>query len=611
MNSFQPGVKLYSTMSIVLVVIIVSLSTIVCGKNPESELISELSNFFDFDHNIFLLQSSVDINRFIGAAELTPRTIFVIEDLNGNNNTEMETVKEIRSKNTFVIAALYGTSFDENLELFKQLKTLQQLKLNIKIGIFFQQFVSADDIRKLFEWCKEELIYLVFAATYVKLEGGAKGPMASTDWLNIFTFQPFGTLNVMNVTASESFESYFPGLQSNFQKHRLRASNNIATGQLSLWHTLLTMMNGSYTNTKSPPWDILMFTTEYTTQDKSDSYVYPLSFRTFSVVVPHAVPYDGFSAYIALVMTDKFLAISLATIVTLMLVLATCRYIKNSEISFITTAADVINLLMNDNGYIRYQRLSRSELFVVGPLTFVGLIVMNGVVSIMQSYLTTPVLQPQIKSLEDIHRSHLPVVTIYVKMKDLLINLLESQTEHPDWSDKVILIDIGEFYNSVEHFNTSMSFLESSENTPVLFSVQNRFNAKLYYDPKIRISYQLINYRLSENFLFFERFNEIVHRMKSAGLLDVWKRVIEVFWAKILFEKNPKLMIKKMEEEQPLPSFIIYGWIASVILFVGEIIWKKCEFSRITRLPRICQVKFGKFWVILIGMYRYKRRGVI
>lgn len=594
-SSLQPGLELGSTMT-EGVVIIVCLLTIVCGEtHPELKLISELNNYFDFDHNNFLLESSVDIDRFISAGGPTPRTIYAFKDVN-ENTAEVDTLQEIRGKNTFTIVALDGSSFDRSFEFFKQFNDsiIQPLQFNIKIGIFFQQFVSADNLRKLFEWCKEEPIAHVFAASYVQLEGmeGKKGLMAtSSDVLNIFTFEHFGTLNVINVTTSEKFEAYFPGLQSNFHQYKLGYMPKVIEDEY--WLTIYRMMNISTEDNNFPDWPLTV---------TGFFYVYPTNVITFVMVVPHAVPYEGFSAYIQLVATDKFVSFSLVTIATVIFALTIFRYIKNSKVSVFQTVADVFNILMNDNGCIRYQRLSRAEVLVIGPLTFVGLIVMNGILSVMQSYLTEPVFQPQIKTLEDLHRSAFPILVDSEEDRKDTIKHMEIRSKL-DWSDKVKSVGSYKMWRQVFNFNSSISFPFSSDYLECLIRFQKRYNVKAYYDTKIAISSRFVDMVVQARFMFFERFNEINHRMKSAGLIQLWDRWNYDVLTEHLLIANSELL-KKWKEDQnektqfEFPSSVIYGWIASGIVFIVEIFWMKIkfEYSRITRLlMRMYRVKFTNF----------------
>lgn len=197
-----------------VVVLIMTLVHLICCENPELKLIRELNDFFSFDHNLFLLEASVDTNRFISSTGQAPQAIYVFNNVISGTIAELETVTEISSKNIFTLVALSDSSFERNLNFFGRLKNIQRLQKKMKIGIFFPQLSSMDDLSELFEWCKENLIVNIFAAI--------EGP-TSEDALNIFTFHTFGPFDVLNVTNSDSYENYFPSLQSNFRQQALLA----------------------------------------------------------------------------------------------------------------------------------------------------------------------------------------------------------------------------------------------------------------------------------------------------------------------------------------------------------------------------------------------------
>lgn len=43
----------------------------------------------------------------------------------------------------------------------------ERLYRNMKIGVFFQRFVTEKDLQKLFEWCWERGIINIFVASFV------------------------------------------------------------------------------------------------------------------------------------------------------------------------------------------------------------------------------------------------------------------------------------------------------------------------------------------------------------------------------------------------------------------------------------------------------------
>lgn len=132
--------------------------------------------------------------------------------------------------------------------------------------------------------------------------------------------------------------------------------------------------------------------------------VYPMGTLTLMIIVPKALPYSEFSSYLRNVASDTFVGCSVIAIAATTLLLIFIRYNKRKKFLFFQSVTDVLNLLMNDNGYIEYQRLSRVEVSLIVPLTFFGLVFVNGILSNLQSYLTRPILQPQINTIAYIYR---------------------------------------------------------------------------------------------------------------------------------------------------------------------------------------------------------------
>lgn len=75
-----------------------------------------------------------------------------------------------------------------------------------------------------------------------------------------------------------------------------------------------------------------------------------------------------------------------------------------------------------------------------------------------------------------------------------------------------------------------------------------------------------------------DRYNDIIHRMKSAGLIDLWQRQDLDRRVKGILETNVELfkrLTQKSVYEIEFPMFIVYGWAAGSVLFVLEIISKQ------------------------------------
>lgn len=593
---------------------IISFLSIFLVEYQEVKLISELNKIFNFDHNVFLLDSSVDINHFIDTREVIPRSLYVFKKVDGKI-TGLESVTNITSKNTFMIVVPEGSNFDNNLNLFQQIKKIQKLQINMKIGIFFPHFASMDDLKMLFEWCKEQLIVNVFAASYAYPDAALS--VHPDDLLNIFTFHPFGAFEVKNVTDAETYDSYFPSLNSNFQQHELRLGRRFSypTNE-ALWLTIFRLMNASFvivpvsssSESTEKRIDIIPNLYQILAFMKNLSFhIYPLRMEAQVIVVPEALPYTEFSAYVRTLTSDTFFGYSLITIAAIMLFLSAIRYIKQKKILFFQSVADVLHLLMNDNSFIKYQRLSLAEAVIIVPLTFIGLVIVNGILSNLKSYLTQPVLQPQINTIEEIYRSPFPIVA-WNGWKSQLVDALTRTTNHKDWNDKILALKDAEFFEQLQMFNASASFLADQRYSQWVIEIQKRLKIKGFHNPKIQMFNYLVGYHVFYKFLFFERLHEIVLRIQSTGLWDVWWRIDYVGIRNKILERNVerfKDQNKTLVANFEFPMLVVYGWLLSVIVFVIEIVWKNFKLSQMKKLQRIFVKKLRQFLRILRDKFRY------
>lgn len=379
---------------------IMSLTTFISVEPVEPTIISQLNTHFNIDHNMFLMEASVDLNRFFNSASQqfasTPKSLIVFETNATDRGSEF--FNDVRAKNELLIVASNDTTFSNNLNLLMQIKAMQLLRLNIKVGLFFSHFV-VDDLQQLFEWSFKNRIVNIFAATYVNTEP------KSEPSLNVFAYNPFGTFRVINVTGRDC-EHFFLSHRPNFQQYPLKLGKQDDNGRTkNVWSTICRMFNCSCnivsTTFESPTIDVLPHL--YTIRQLNQSTLYPFEMPTFTILVPEALPYSELISYLQNIFSNEFWFYSSVTLIAVTSLLCIGRYKKLRRIQFFECLADVINLLMNDNCKIKYQQLNGIERNIVIPLTFVGLVIMNGFVSRLQSHITQPYLQPQIETIEDIH----------------------------------------------------------------------------------------------------------------------------------------------------------------------------------------------------------------
>lgn len=377
----------------------------ICASSPELKLINGLNKHFSFDYNIFLLDESIDASRFFDTTERlnTPQSVYKFKrdlveiEISGLNP------HEIKNKDTFVIVYLGSAGMEENRCVLQFFREILKFKKNVKFGIFYANSVtfSGQELKDLFESYWKKLIISIFAVVHT---------IQSNDSLNIFTYSPFfGTFKVINVT-DESYDNFFLRQNSNFQQSPVAMPDKGGTTfRHKFWHEVFAVMNASTVNDPNAAINgdnmFVVAQTDNLLLTLGNSAVYPFEAEYWILIVPEALPYDGFVAYLQAVTTGNVFIFLFITIAATIIFLCYFRFKRESKFSIFQSAADVLGLLMNDNGYINYRRLSNIEVMLIVPLTFAGLIIVNGLLSALQSHFTRPIIQPQIESAEEILNS--------------------------------------------------------------------------------------------------------------------------------------------------------------------------------------------------------------
>lgn len=560
---------------------VINLLSIVPHEHHEVKLISALNKFFNFDHNIFLLDSS-DHRQFIDNSAqgvITPQTVYKIYD----TLEALDGIQEIQSKNTFLIIALQciNVAEAETFNLLTRVKEIQQFNRNIKIGLFSSQPIADDDLLALFEWCWHHRIINVFEAH------------RDETFLAIFTYNPFETFDLINLNGSATFDHYFMRQNTNFQQHpiQLRMTEKVWLSDKNVWFVVLLVMNASYTEIYRDydlgPSDSLNSTIDAETSLFYQNFVsrvkmYPMIIDPIVVVVPEALPYSEFVQFLRTAISSTVLGYSLITVALVIFLLSFFRYTKVKRILFFQSVVDVVNLLLNDNASIRYQRLSRKEILLIVPLTFNGFMIVNCIVSYLQSYLTSAFLQPQINSIEEIYESSYPIIAPFAFVANFSIDVLNSLSNVGDFSGKIIVLDILQYEKELAEFNTSVSYLMTLSYAQNIIRFQKEMNLRGFHIFELHIYREIGSYNVNDEFPFIPRLNEVIDWVRSAGLYEKWCK--EEF---IVTEKEIRRHLKifpndgrTSPETFSVPQFILYGWGLSIIVFVLEIICKNFKLFR-------------------------------
>lgn len=571
--------------------------------SQEVILINQLNQLFDFDHNIFLLDSALDPDRYVTTSTLAfesesgkciPQSVYSFDNGPGDNNSEtMTNLNEVTSKSTLLIVAVENLNFGNNSSILSEVERIRKLTAskNVKILMFSAQNVTAwDTAEQLFQWSWSVGIVKILCAFYSNVDYDPNSKLL----LNVFRFDPFRTFHLINVTGRESYQDYYPEKVPNYHQYPIRFE------QWDFWNVTY------FTNFDNLFWDTVVRVlnasklTIYTSREdveKSDEIIngdirlhemgekrdtYPHQVITYVLVVPHAYPYSDFLAYSKNATWTLLSAYIFIVVAAASLLLIVSGYLRTQKILLFQCVADVVHLLINDNGAIRYGQLYRADVCVIVPLTFTGLIVMNGVLSAYQSYLTVPIYERQINTFDDLFESPFPLLEDEFYWVNRTIKMLEDISPHGGWSEKVHATNYDKLRKEAMTFNNSIAFFGQSDEIKLLLQTQKRLNIKAYhvitetYLPKYFTSFLL-----NQNFPFTESINDIIHNFQSAGLIHKWINMDLELLSQNLLKNNRNLTLKLSSESHSgkftIPTVVWYGWMTSGISFICEIIWKKIK----------------------------------
>ncbi|XP_037049033.1 uncharacterized protein LOC119083419 [Bradysia coprophila] len=551
-------------------------------QQQEIVLINRLNDFFKFDHNIFLIDSSVDAERFmhpVNQRDIVPISSYRFKFRGDEGIEGLDRLTRIDSKYPLMIIVVGSGALEGNgnSSLPARFVQMHRLQRNMKIGFFISRPFAGDGVlQKLFRWCWNHGLTNIFVATF--------SPHDSAEPFNLFKFDPFVQLRVINITGiseNESVGNVFPNKKINFQLHPLRFTHQyvvtpIATEMQQIFSRAMNATKATSLGLNDT--DIIpmlnIFLADW--NDKIAAWrglsLYPITMSTFVLVVPEALPFPSFSSYLKTISSDSLFGWSIAIIVLLVMLLTVTRYKKRDWNEIFGSAVDVVNLLMGDNLAIRYQKLLPAEATLIIALTFVGFFMVNGLSSTYQSFYTQPIMQQQINTIDGLYQSPIPIFVTPGYWENEILNTLNDQFKRRDWRRKIRSLNTSDLNREIFLRNSSISFFTLDKGAKILIASQRRWGVRGYrvLGEATAFMKKLSSFYVNERFPFIDCANEIILRTQSAGLFKKWNNDEEDSRSKAV---NIDLNKDSDTEQFHVPFFIVHGWIAGCVVFGVEIVW--------------------------------------
>lgn len=588
---------------IILTLLTLFSKTVRSQDSREVNLINRLNDFFCFDYNIFLLMDSVkDHNRHIPAnsnsgGHITPQTVYICDYKNiDTKRYELESLTTVTSKNTFlIVVAADAKSFkftNDTQTILDIVIAIRQRMTDVKIGIFFESDISSmDTVLQIFQWSWSNGIVNIFCAFYWNVEDDLSSSFT------VFRFDPFSTDFLINLTGTEALRDYFFSKVPNYHQHPLRLLElynwETYNFEINFVYTVLRMFNATMSITYAYEEDYYELGFKAMNADLSlfarnlieGLILHPVGRSQLLVIVPHSRPYSNIIAYLQNATWAALFACTFVVVVATSIILSVSnRSQTDKRISFFRYVADVINLLINDNAAIKYGQLRRADIFIVVPLTFTGLIVANGILSVFKSYLIVPIFERQIKTMDELFYSNLPILCRGKQWRNETIPLLESLSTLSGWSEKLDGTFVLTYLKELYTFNNSVAYTALNDYVRWTLGAQKRLNLKAYYllTGNVLMQY-FVTLDVNPDYPFINRINVIFLRLQSAGLIDKWEKDDDEGEIKKIMEANfgrpfdSNVDNSNSGDLSGLAKVICCGWTAGVIVFICELIWKKFQ----------------------------------
>ncbi len=154
---------------------------------------------------------------------------------------------------------------------------------------------------------------------------------------------------------------------------------------------------------------------------------------------------------------------------------------------------------------------------------------------------------------------------------------MESLTQYGGWSDRVQAVSLVTLNKEINALNNPIAFITTDSQAHMLKRLQERLTFRSYHLlSDTFLEKFLVSFEVFKNVPFHRHINVIIHNLQSGGLLEKWYED-EGIDPEIVRDLLRSKIEPKTSDGSSIPTFVWCGWIASVIVFVCEIIWSKVK----------------------------------
>lgn len=500
--------------------------------------VQQLNEFYKFDHNILLFNDQVQMFHEGNYDSRVPRTILLLK----SDKINQEYYKRIAlsgGNNCIVFVFMNVVSVSSSTEetllndaLLEVTEKLSYWNVKIKIGIIVTTTTDLDHdermrfLKKIFDWSWRNLIVNIFLLC------------VASDQNVAYTYNPFKSNEIIRIEPTELW-MYFQDKSSNIYGHQLHISflyedasirytkDGFESRDGKMCEYILNGLNATYRvtfreNVTFGLYESLIYNRSVDitprrydminiTEPKSRIFTYPITIDSIILMVPKAKPYNQFQGFLKNFTLNYSIVLIAAPTILIIIIIWIVRLFKSSKSALFRSVVDVIRLLftLDIKGKKNYSDLS-DRLFILS-LSFGGFLFTNGVLSVLISLFTQPVMRAEINTYDQFDKTSMKIA---VPDPAYTVELLRmASAKGKDWKNRIEeKYRLEKFMYQMYSYNTIYAYFLTRSRADVLIERQKHLSLRGYHIPQEYFTLSLSAYFIGSRAPFKERVDQLIHQ---------------------------------------------------------------------------------------------------
>lgn len=577
-----------------LIITLLSVNIFLPAFLCDNNLVQKLNKFYNFDHNIYIFTDRFTMLQEELYDNDVPSTYLLLRYSSSKDYSyRYFRIADSDPKNcilfVFTNASPSTKTFQSNATEFNVTMQLSYWNRKIKVGFIVTTDVvnegSMKFVKDIIDWSWSNLLIDMFVL------------LRSDGYDQVFTFNPYKYKDEIIQVEPNQLRMYFQDKSSNLYGYKLHLSfpvesdfllytrNEFKSKDGKLCEYILHGLNATYyvTINATHTWNSFVqqviaresdfsprrFSVQYIHVPVSRVYTYPVGNEKYILLLPSAVPYNEFQAFLKNFTTHNSIVKIIVPIMLIIAILWTFKAFKYRESMLFRSVVDVLGLLftLDVNGTRNCTDMD-VRLFVIS-LSVGGFFFMNTILSLFISLLMQPIMQSEINTYDQFDQTSLKIKVPNLEFLPHMLDL--AALNKRAWKNRIeVAKSSNDNIYQIYTYNTKYAYYFSSTRTYLLLQRQKYFSLRGFHVPQESLGTALNAYAIGARAPFRERVDYLIMQAFSVGLYDKWTRDTYTNLTKSGYFDRFKIVKEEPEQIFAIPVIILYGYLLSIVVFLFE-----------------------------------------